>query len=148
MFRRIVVGADGSPQALRAVEVATEIARLSGGTVHVVTASSLRLGRDVERMRARLPEEFRDSWDPFAEDHAHLTAAAAQVRMAGVEVAAHDVSGNPVDGILDVAEEVDADLVVVGSRGLGTAKRLVLGSVSTRLAHHSHRNLLIVHDEA
>jgi nucleotide-binding universal stress UspA family protein len=67
VFQRIVVGADGSPQALRAVDVAAEIARLSGGVVHVVTAASAMLVNDVEKMKARLPEEFREVWDPYAE---------------------------------------------------------------------------------
>lgn len=147
MFQRIVVGADGSSQALHAVDTATELARLSGGAVHVVTVSSPMLAQDVERMRQRLPEEFQTVWDPYAEDHAHLAEAVARVRSAGVEAHPHDLSGDAVDGLLDVAEEVDADLVVVGSRGVGTAKRLLLGSVSAKLAHHSQRNVLIVHPD-
>jgi nucleotide-binding universal stress UspA family protein len=114
--------------------------------VHVVTAASAMLVNDVEKMKARLPEEFREVWDPYAEAHAHLSEAVARVRGAGALAEPHDVFGDAVDGLLDVADEVDADLVVVGSRGLGAAKRLFLGSVSTKLAHHSHRNLLIVHD--
>jgi hypothetical protein len=47
--------------------VAAEIARLSGGVVHVVTAASAMLVNDVEKMKARLPEEFREVWDPYAE---------------------------------------------------------------------------------
>lgn len=148
MFQRIVVGADGSPQALRAVDTAAALAKLSGGTVHVVTAASPMLVSDIQKMKARLPEEFQEVWDPYADAHAHLAAAVARVREAGVPVEAHDASGDAVECLLDIADDVDADLVVVGSRGLGAAKRLFLGSVSTKLAHHSHRSLLIVHDEA
>jgi nucleotide-binding universal stress UspA family protein len=52
--------------------------------------------------------------------------------------------GSPVDAILDLGEEIGADLLVVGSRGHGTLERLILGSVSEGVVHHSTRPVLVV----
>jgi nucleotide-binding universal stress UspA family protein len=49
--------------------------------------------------------------------------------------------------IIDVAEEQNADLIVVGARGLTGLERFLLGSVSSKLSHHATRSLMIVRDE-
>jgi nucleotide-binding universal stress UspA family protein len=52
--------------------------------------------------------------------------------------------GHPVQVLLDVADDVDADMIVVGSRGFGGFPQMLLGSTSTQLAQHSRRPVLIV----
>ena len=52
--------------------------------------------------------------------------------------------GRPADGILDAADEVDADLIVIGSTGKHGALRMLMGSVSSRVAEYSTRSVLIV----
>ena len=54
------------------------------------------------------------------------------------------LSGSPSAALLDLAERTDADIVVAGTRGAGLMQRLLVGSVATRLMHHSTRSLLIV----
>ena len=63
----------------------------------------------------------------------------------GVNHKGHFVDEDPASAILDVADKVDADLIVVGSRGLGRASRLVRGSVSSKIANHAQRSFLVVH---
>jgi nucleotide-binding universal stress UspA family protein len=53
--------------------------------------------------------------------------------------------GDPASAILDVAEEVNADLVVVGNRGMEGGKRFLLGGVRMKVSDHCPRHLLIVH---
>lgn len=53
-------------------------------------------------------------------------------------------AGSPWRTILDVADEIDASLIVLGARGLGTVQSLLLGSVSNAVVHHAHRPLLVV----
>ena len=53
--------------------------------------------------------------------------------------------GSPVDAIIDVADEENADVIVVGNRGMGGAKRFVLGSVPNAVSHHAPCHVLIVH---
>ena len=67
-------------------------------------------------------------------------------RLAAKGIAAELVvkDGRPADAILDAADEVDADLIVIGSTGKHGALRMLMGSVSSRVAEYSTRSVLIV----
>jgi len=73
-----------------------------------------------------------------------LSAAADIARAAGVSVNTHARQGDPADAILDVAEEREADLVIVGNKGMTGAKRFLLGSVPNKVSHHAPCSVLIV----
>ena len=62
----------------------------------------------------------------------------------GVEVETHAREGDPADAILDVAEEKDADLIVVGNKGMTGAKRFLLGSVPNKVSHHAPCSVMII----
>ena len=68
----------------------------------------------------------------------------ASARRPGLAIRTVLRDGNPVSVLLAVADEVDADVIVVGSRGFGGFPELLLGSTSTQLAQHTHRAVLIV----
>ena len=76
-----------------------------------------------------------------------LSQAAAAVRMNDVEVTTHAVEKDPADALLEVADEVDADLIVVGNKGMHSAKRFVLGNVPNQVSHRARCNVLIVSTE-
>jgi len=61
-----------------------------------------------------------------------------------MKVESHPTSGDPCDALIAVAQDVDADLIVVGSRGMTGVKRFVLGSVPNKIAHHAPCSVLIV----
>jgi nucleotide-binding universal stress UspA family protein len=85
-----------------------------------------------------------------ATNQATLTAldgAAEIARNAGVEVSTHQLAGDPADALLGLCDDIDADLLVIGSRGMQGARRFFLGSVSSRCAHHANRSVLIVHTD-
>ena len=65
-------------------------------------------------------------------------------RQAGVSVNVYPRQGDPADAILDVAEEQEADLVVVGNKGMTGAKRFLLGSVPNKVSHHAPCSVLII----
>ena len=142
----IVVGTDGSRGAEAAVEAAAEIAEAFDGEVHVIMARRTVQPGDVALVRAELPEEFRLAYDPTEADRTRLDDAAHRVVKHGVAVHSHVSNGDPAAAILDLADDVDADLIVVGSRGQGATMRFLRGSVSTKVMHHADRNVLIVHD--
>ena len=75
---------------------------------------------------------------------AELAEAAKAVEAAGVEVQTFARQGEPADAILDVAEEENADLIVVGNKGMTGAKRFLLGSVPNKVSHHAPCSVLIV----
>jgi len=70
--------------------------------------------------------------------------AADRAKAAGVKVETHEVPGDASDALLDVAEQVGADLLVVGNRGMSGVRRFVLGSVPNKVSHHCPSSLLIV----
>ena len=147
MFTRIVVGTDGSPAASAAVRVAGELALVSGqGPVHVVTGYHPMTETELARLARELPAEFLRG---LTSDQSGLAVAAEAetiLRQMGVESVTHPIPASGADAVLDVAEEIDADLVVVGSRGLGAGRRLLRGSVSTTIMHHAPCSVLVVHD--
>jgi len=118
MFGSIVVGTDGSDAANEAVRQGVELAKAVGAELLFVSAS---------------------------EDAAPLLSdAAATAQAAGVPAQTFPRPGDPADAILDVAEERDADLIMVGHKGTSGAKRFLLGSVPNRVSHHAPCSVLII----
>lgn len=134
-MQSIVVGYDGSAESKRALDRAAALAG-SGATVTVVAAFAVAgsgprgMGGVDEAERAAARES--------------LDAARAHLEGLGVGVKTVEGVGEPAEVIGEAAKEANADLVVVGTRGLGAGKRMLLGSVSTRLAHDSPCDVLVV----
>ena len=66
------------------------------------------------------------------------------MRSAGLDVETLAREGDPADSILDVAEEKEADLIIVGNKGMTGAKRFLLGSVPNKISHHAPCSVLII----
>lgn len=146
MYERILVGTDGSSRALEAVRTAGELAGLTSATVHLVAACHPYSTSEMSRIKHDLPEEFHDLVSPQLDAADRLNEASALLPVS-LDIVEHEMSGDAADSILAVAESVNADLIVVGARGLGAIERFVRGSVSTKVAHHSPCDVLIVeHD--
>jgi nucleotide-binding universal stress UspA family protein len=145
MFKTIVAGTDGSGTARAAVQKAAELAKASGATLHLVTAYKLAsqallaapMGEAIvagaPATDAAIAKDVEQSLDDLARD----------LRADGVTVETYACPQNPVQAILDVAETHDADLIVVGNRGM-QGKRRLLGSVPNTIAHHATCSVLIV----
>lgn len=135
----VVVGVDGSPGAREALRCAFEEARLRGTGVRVVAAWHLPAaayaggyGPGDAQLYNELEEEARR----------YVTAALDDVDVTDVETNTVVREGNPASVLLEEAH--DADLLVVGSRGLGGFRGLLLGSVGQQCAHHAPCPLMIV----
>jgi len=141
MYDTIVVGTDGSPTAAAAVDHAARLAALAGATLHVgMAAPSLPILASPEMMVATA------EWARASNDATRtgLAAAAEIATEAGAPVETHALEGDPADALIALCEQVDADLLVVGNRGMHGARRFFLGSVSNRCAHHAETSVLIV----
>jgi nucleotide-binding universal stress UspA family protein len=137
--RTIVVGTDGSAGAERAVVWTTELAAQTGARVVLVHAfdpigmlGSTPPPVDLPALAAELRERLASSW-------------ATPLAAAGVTFETELAEDRPIRALVRAADVHDADLVVVGARGLSTVKGIVLGSTSDRLAHHTRRPVCIVH---
>jgi len=142
MFSVIVVGTDGSDTAAEAVSLAFELARQNDATLHLVSAF-----RDPASSMAVASAGATAVADPSVtkavlEDVSKRVLEEASALGEGVQVRTHAVSGPAADVILRVAEEVGADVVVVGSKGMRGAKRLI-GSVPNTVAHRAPCHVLI-----
>jgi nucleotide-binding universal stress UspA family protein len=143
MFSSIVIGTDGSETAEIALRRAVELAALTGAKLHVVSAyepSPAHVGGNKPVAEAA---EWSVGSD-FKVD-AVLQQARDTARGGGsVEVEVHAPKGDAADSLIKAAEEHDADLIVLGSRGMRGARR-VLGSVPNKVSHHAPCDVLIVH---
>lgn len=143
MFTRIVVGTDGSDTAAQAVGQAIELAKLTGAQLSIVSAYSPASVRRTQAEQQEAPADVQYELGPREEVNFTLDAAAAEAKEAGIEVQTHPVEADPADAILNVAEEVKADLIVVGNKGMTGARRYLLGSVPNNVSHHAPCSVLI-----
>ncbi|MBA2630023.1 MAG: universal stress protein [Thermoleophilaceae bacterium] len=144
MFGSLVVGTDGSETANEAVKQATELAQRVGATVHLVSAYEPVPEGRLREERQQIPEDLQWMVNPREDVDTTLEAAAKGLRDSGISVETHAREGDPADAILDVAEEQDADLIVVGNKGMTGAKRFLLGSVPNKVSHHAPCSVMII----
>ena len=144
MFASIVVGTDGSATATAAVQRACELAGTHSADLHIVSAypSSVApvvaMGRDPASV---IPDE--EDADVCAAVERMLEAVRRRLAGTGVKITTHAVGYDPVTAILDVAKVQQADLIVVGNKGMRGPQRK-LGSVPDVLAHAAPCDVLIV----
>lgn len=142
MYQRIVVGTDGSNLSSAAVEHAAALAALAGASLHLVQGCGSPVM--MSSMYAAVPPHGVDPESIAAANRAELQPLADELATRGLDVSLHVVASSGPDALCDVAEQIDADLIVVGSRGMTGARRL-LGSVPNSVAHHANCSVLIVH---
>jgi nucleotide-binding universal stress UspA family protein len=141
MFKSIVVGTDGSETADIALRRAIELAALTGGKLHVVSAyepSPARVGGNKPVAEAA---EWSVGSDFKVE--AVLQRAQDEANAGSIDFEVHAPKGDAADSLIAAAKEHDADVIVLGSRGMRGARR-VLGSVPNKVSHHAPCDVLIV----
>jgi nucleotide-binding universal stress UspA family protein len=147
MFSSIVAGTDGSGSAGEAVRQAAELAKEFGATLHIVCA--YKTGAMIQSLAVNpLVGAAANAYDAerdLAIQSEGIAEAAATEFGGGVKVEAHSVPGDPAEAIIDIAEAVKADLIVVGNKGMTGAKRFLLGSVPNKVAHQAPCSVMIVH---
>jgi len=142
-YQTVVVGTDGSDSSLRAVDRAGQIA--AGAHARLIVATAYFPQSEDARAADVLKDEgYKMSGN--APIYAILREAKERAVQAGAKtVEEKAVVGAPVDALVDLAEEVKADLLVVGNVGLSTIAGRLLGSVPANVARRSKTDVLIVH---
>jgi nucleotide-binding universal stress UspA family protein len=136
MFETVMVGADDTATAKRAVEVATDIAAMYGATLHIVTAFA---------KGARVMDFGPEFTHVHTEDDgkALLQALSFIAAKKDLKPGLHAVKGDAADALLAKAKDLNADLIVVGNRGMRGLHRVV-GSVPNSVSHNAHCSVLVV----
>jgi nucleotide-binding universal stress UspA family protein len=141
---KIVLAIDGSQEARLAAEAATELSRDTGSEVHVTyvlpTPQEL-MGHHFysSEIRESLIEQARSEARKFLEQRAE------QLKSEGAKViGTHLRTGEPDKEIIRLSEEIDATMIVMGSRGLGAVRRALMGGVSDSVVKHAHCPVLVM----
>ncbi len=137
MYRNVVVAYDGSEGAKAALAAAVEIASRDEAALTVVEATP-------EQIPSIVPGAPRQSPPDVAEKARKELRRAIEALDAELEASPWAVGGPPAKAVLTVAEDIEADLIVTGSRNRGAVARAVLGSVSTEILHGARCDVLVV----
>jgi len=140
--RRILVAVDGSDASARAVDVAVSVAEASGASVTCVLGWHVEIHEGVV-----VTERSSERWAAVEQRYAalgHQVADPVAARHPGVDVDVVVRHGSPSKVVVDTATELEVDLVVVGSRGRGGFRGLLLGSVSRRVIEDAGCVVLVV----
>jgi nucleotide-binding universal stress UspA family protein len=142
-YQTIVVGTDGSDSSLRAVDRAAQMA--AGSDAKVIVATAYFPQSDDLRAADLLKDEGYKA-QGNAPIYAILREGRERAKAAGAtNIEERPIVGAPVDALVDLAEEVDADLLVVGNVGLSTITGRLLGSVPANVSRRAKTDVLIVH---
>ncbi|MWV43842.1 universal stress protein [Paenibacillus sp. HJL G12] len=139
MYNRILVPVDGSSHADRALEAAVSLIQCLKNqpelaVLHVnpsITINEPPVGVDLE-------ERIREEGEKI------LAPATASLTKLGVSYETFSKTGDPSTVICNTAEEQHADLIIMGSRGIGLMSELLIGSVSHSVVQHAHCPVMIV----
>jgi len=140
MFKNILVPVDGSDHALRALDVACDLAQKYGATLRLVHAyppiftDSTMGGADIEPLIARRTEA----------GEAVLARAREYVKDCALDITTELREAPDAEAILEEADAHHCDLIVMGTRGLGRLTGLLLGSVSQKVVQHAKCPVLLV----
>ena len=139
MFSSIVVGTDGSETADIALRRAIDLAGLTGAKLHVVSAYE----PTPARVGSKQPVPEAADWTVGSDFKADAVLQRARETARDVKIEVHAPKGDAADSLIQTAKEQDADLIVLGSKGMRGARR-VLGSVPNKVSHHAPCDVLIV----
>ncbi|GAA4736929.1 universal stress protein [Actinomycetospora chibensis] len=144
-YQLVAVGTDGSSSAERAVSRAAEVAASSGARLLIVCAYRPE-GRDtVHEAEEGLGEDAFNvvGSSPAQETLSRARDAIREHGVTGIDTVAAE--GDPIDVLVRAVEDQDADVVVVGNRGLNSLAGRILGSVPSGVSRRSPTDVLIVH---
>ncbi|MDP1820697.1 MAG: universal stress protein [Acidimicrobiales bacterium] len=147
-YASIVVGTDGSPTAERAVARAGALSAIDGARVIIVTAYTPG-SSDMSAVMDTVPADIRHTLTDRVQAEELAQRGRSIAKEAGApKVVVQAISGDPSSVLLEAAKDFDADLIVVGSKGLTSHTHFIMGSVASSVAHHAPCDVLVAHTTA
>ena len=140
MFTNVLVPVDGSDNSYRALDAALHLSEKLGSSITVVNVMEqvpiTHIGS--EKLLSELLEAYKK------ENQEILSKCSNIATEKGLSIKTLLLQGNPASVILDYSKKEKFDLVIMGSRGMGKFKQLILGSVSSKIVHHSPCAILLI----
>jgi nucleotide-binding universal stress UspA family protein len=145
---RILLAFDGSKEACAATRAAVEISNATSSELHVVYSLNTELWRSYPGQiipNTREEDLLEDLEESKRKARAWIDRQAERIRAEGANVEeVYLAFGKPDEAIVKLGEELEAGLIVTGSRGLGGVRRALMGSVSDSVVRHAHCPVLVV----
>ena len=140
MFTNVLVPVDGSDNSYRALDAALLLTEKLGSSITVVNViEQVPITHiESEKLLSELLEAYK------RENQEILSKCSNIATEKGLSIKTLLLQGNPASVILDYSKKEKFDLVIVGSRGMGKFKQLILGSVSSKIVHHSPCAILLI----
>lgn len=140
MFTNILVPVDGSDNSYRALDAALLLSEKLGSNITVIHIMEqfpiTHIGS--EKLLSELLEAYKK------ENQDILSKCSEIATQKGLTIKTLLLQGNPASVILDYSKKDNFDLLIMGSRGLGKFKELILGSVSGKIVHHSQSAVMLI----
>ncbi|KUG03460.1 universal stress protein uspa [hydrocarbon metagenome] len=138
MYKKILVPLDDSEYALGAVKLAAQfIIKGMGESLTLVHIVDIARKEGINIINTRLLDDYRDEKSIYAKNAGVFNRSKQILQQQKVKAEFILETGRPGEKILQITEEGNYDLIVMGSRGLTPAKEIVLGSVSNRVLHQA-----------
>ena len=140
MFSKVLVAVDGSDNSFRALDMALLLSEKLGAKV-----TAIHVMEDIPVSYIVSEKLLREIVDAYKrENQLTLSKCSEIATKKGLTIKTKLLQGNPGSIILDFCEKEKYDIIIMGSRGIGKFKELVLGSVSSKVLHHSSCHVLII----
>jgi nucleotide-binding universal stress UspA family protein len=142
----ILLATDGSEEAQLAATTAADLAKSTGSELHVVHVGELPLVYHPERhaYRAEYEEHEKEAQQLLEAEVERIEGAGATVTQAHLRMGRANARAD--EEIVELAQSIDAGMIVIGSRGQGRLRRALLGSVSESVVRHAHCPVTIVRE--
>lgn len=143
---KILLATDGTKHGKAAAEMLTRYNLKSGDLVHVISVVDMALPTSIDLYGGYLPDmgEMEKAVKENAASVVSETLELLSGKFPQAEITSDILFGSPDSRIVETAEEIGADLIILGSHGYSRWERLLLGSVSSSVVHHAHCSVLIV----
>jgi len=145
-YTKIVVGIDGSNTASKALTEAARLATAADAELIVVSCYQPPDAREISKWQSESPAElsWRFTGTAVVEEVLRDAGESVVTEVPEVKSRTRFEEGEPAETLIRVAEEEQADLLVVGNKGMTGAGRFLLGNVPNKVSHHSVCDVLIV----
>ena len=140
MFTNILVPIDGSDNSYRALDAALLLSEKLGSNITVI-----HVMEEVPITHIGSEKLLNELLETYKKENQDILSKCSQIAtQKGLSINTFLLQGNPASAILDFSKKEKFDLVIMGSRGLGKFKELILGSVSSKIVHHSPCGVLLI----